>query len=309
MTNDMQDFSMQSPAAAPADVAMTRPLYWSLRRELWENRSIYVAPLVVVGVVMFGFFVRTLMMPSRIAKLLALDAAKQREAIAMPYTAIAGMVMVTAFLIAAYYCLDALHGERRDRSILFWKSLPVSDATTVLSKALIPLAVLPIYAAAVIVVAQSIMLTFNTLIMLGNERGLRLLFAHVTFFQSTVAMLYGIAAITLWHAPLYAWLLMVSAWARRAAFLWSVLPILAIGALEKMAFNTTHFMHLMGFRMTGWFLRAFALPPKGSTTAVDPFATLTPGRFLATPGLWIGLVVAALFLGAAVRLRRNREPI
>ena len=51
--------------------------------------------------------------------------------------------MFTTFIVGVFYCLDALHGERRDRSILFWKSLPVSDLTTVLSKASIPLVVLP----------------------------------------------------------------------------------------------------------------------------------------------------------------------
>ena len=53
-------------------------------------------------------------------------------------------IMFATFLVGIFYCLDALHGERRDRSILFWKSLPVSDLTTVLSKASIPFAVLPL---------------------------------------------------------------------------------------------------------------------------------------------------------------------
>ena len=57
-----------------------------------------------------------------------------------------------------FYCLDALYGERRDRSILFWKSLPVSDLTTVLSKASIPIVVLPLLTFAVTVATQLIML-------------------------------------------------------------------------------------------------------------------------------------------------------
>ncbi len=64
--------------------------------------------------------------------------------IEQPYTFAAGCIMATAFIVGVFYCLDALHGERRDRSILFWKSLPVSDLTTVLSKASIPLVVLPL---------------------------------------------------------------------------------------------------------------------------------------------------------------------
>ena len=72
----------------------------------------------------------------------------------MPYSHAAMLLMVTAFIVGVFYCLDALHGERRDRSILFWKSLPVSDLTTVLSKASIPLVVLPLLVFAITVATQ-----------------------------------------------------------------------------------------------------------------------------------------------------------
>src|SRR5213083_1768855 len=123
--------------------APTRPFYWSVRRELWENRSIYVAPILVAVVVLFGFFVSTVGLPERRRAVLLLDPAKARAAIAMPYDVVAVMMIFTGFLVGLFYCLDALYGERRDRSILFWKSLPVSDLTTVLSKIVIPLLVLP----------------------------------------------------------------------------------------------------------------------------------------------------------------------
>ena len=77
---------------------------------------------------------------------------KQRAAIEQPYDIAAMMMIFTAFIVGVFYCLDALHGERRDRSILFWKSLPVSDLTTVLSKAIIPLVILPVITFALIVV-------------------------------------------------------------------------------------------------------------------------------------------------------------
>ena len=121
----------------------TRPFYWSVRRELWENRSIYIAPLIVAGLVLFGYAISAIGLPHRRRALLLLDPAKQRALVEQPYDVAAMMLMLTAFLVGVFYCLDALHGERRDRSILFWKSLPVSDLTTVLSKAIIPLVVLP----------------------------------------------------------------------------------------------------------------------------------------------------------------------
>src|SRR5437773_5399331 len=129
---------------APGYNAATRPFQWSVRRELWENRSIYIAPLIVAMVVLFGFLISTIGLPERRRAVLLLDPGKTRAAIKAPYTIAAIMLILTAFIIGVFYCLDALYGERRDRSILFWKSLPVSDLTTLLSKATIPLVILPL---------------------------------------------------------------------------------------------------------------------------------------------------------------------
>src|SRR6202140_5345961 len=123
----------------------TRPMYWSVRRELWENRSIYIAPLVVAAVVLLGFLISTIHLQDKMRAALALDPMKQHELIERPYNFAALLLMGTTFVVAVFYCLDALHGERRDRSILFWKSLPVSDVTTVLAKASIPLVILPLF--------------------------------------------------------------------------------------------------------------------------------------------------------------------
>jgi ABC-2 type transport system permease protein len=302
----MSDFPVDSPQIAPA-MTETRPMYWAVQRELWENRSIYVAPAVVLAFVLFGFLISLITLPHRMHAVLALDAAKQRAAVAMPFSVAAGLTIVTAFIVGAFYCLDALHGERRDRSILFWKSLPVSDRTTVLSKASIPLVVLPLYSFAIIVAAQVIMMTLSTVVLLGSGPGLVTLWTHVKLFQGIVALLYALIAIALWHAPVYGWLLLVSGWAKRATFLWAVLPFFAISMLEKMAFNSTHFAKLMQYRLIGWFTQAFVV--QQGHPAINPLTALTPGRFLSTPGLWIGLIFAAAFIATAVRLRRNREPI
>ena len=283
-------------------------MYWSVRRELWENRSIYIAPLIVATVVLFGFLISTITLPHRMRAVLALDPAHQRAAIEKPYAVAAGLIILIAFIVGVFYCLDALHGERRDRSILFWKSLPVSDRTTVLSKASIPLVVLPLFIFAIIVSTQLIMLLLSTAVLLGNGPSVSALWTHVKFFQSSLALLYALTAIALWHAPLYGWLLLVSGWARRATFLWAVLPLLAICIFEQIAFRTSHFASLLGYRLIGWFTQAFVVPVKGSVS-IDPLTAVTPGKFLSTPGLWIGLAFAAAFLAAAVRLRRNREPI
>jgi ABC-2 type transport system permease protein len=279
-------------------------LYWSVRRELWENRSIYLAPLAVAAVFLFGFLISTIGMPGRRRAVLMLDPAQQQAKIGMPYDVAATMLIVIAMIVGAFYCLDALHGERRDRSILFWKSLPVSDRTTVLSKASIPLVILPLLMFAIIVTTQFIMLLWSSVVLLPSGLAATT-WTRFNLLQQSLILLYGLIALALWHAPIYGWLLLISSWARRATFLWAVLPLLAIGVLEKIAFNSSHFASLLKYRFMGHLAEAFVFDARG----VHSLAQLTPGKFLSTPGLWIGLVFAAIFLAAAVRLRRNREPI
>jgi len=300
----MTDFPVESERLAPEVVSETRPVYWSVRRELWENRSIYIAPLAVAVFVQFGFMISTIGMPGRRRAVLMLDPAQQRATIGIPYDVAATMLIVTAMIVGAFYCLDALHGERRDRSILFWKSLPVSDLTTVLSKAIVPLVVLPLFIFAIIVMTQFIMLLWSSLVLLPSGLAATT-WTRFNLLQQSLILLYGLIALALWHAPLYGWLLLISSWTRRATFLWAVLPFLAIGVLEKIAFNSSYFASLLKYRLMGHLAEAFVFDKRG----IHSLAQLTPGKFLSTPGLWLGLAFAAAFLAATVRLRRYREPI
>src|SRR5207237_9773301 len=107
------------------------------------TNAIYLAPLIVSAVILLGALSSVGHLPERRRNAMLLDEARRRATIELPYNIVAMMLIITAFIVGFFYCLDALYGERRDRSILFWKSLPVSDFTTVLSKAIIPLAILP----------------------------------------------------------------------------------------------------------------------------------------------------------------------
>ncbi len=307
-SNSVPESPLRSQEMAAAPVAETGPMYWSVRRELWENRSIVIAPLVVAAVALFGFSISTISLPHRMRSVWALDPAKQGQAVVMPYSFVAALLIATAFVVGVFYCLDALHGERRDRSILFWKSLPVSDLTTVLSKASIPLVVLPLFTFAIIVATQLIMLLLSTAVLAGHGPGVAILWARLPLFRTWLALLYAMAAIALWHAPIYGWLLLVSGWAKRATFLYAVLPLVAISVFLRIAFGSAQFCSLLLHRLVGWFTQGFVPMTQGSVP-MDPLVSLTPGKLLSTPGLWIGLVIAVAFLTAAVRLRRNREPI
>jgi ABC-2 type transport system permease protein len=307
-SNAVPESSLDSPVIAPAALSATRPLYWSVRRELWENRSLYVAPLVVAAFFFFGFSISTITLPRRMRAVLALDPAQQLMALAMPHSMAATLIIVTGYIVGVFYCLDALHGERRDRSILFWKSLPVSDRTTVLSKVTIPLVVLPLLAFAIIVPTQLIMLLLSTAVLLASGLTAATPWTRFPLFQESLILLYGLTVHALWYAPLYGWLLLVSSWARRTPFLWAVLPPLALGAVERIAFQTSYFGSLMKYRVIGAMAEAFALKP-GDKGMIIRLTQLDPLGFLSSPGLWIGLVAAAAFLAAAARLRRYREPI
>jgi ABC-2 type transport system permease protein len=307
-SNAVPELPVSSRRVAPAATSATRPMYWSVLREVWENRSIFIAPAAVAAFLLFGFLISIVRVPAKMRAVWALDPAKQLGSVALPYNVAAGFLLVAAFIVGGFYCLEALHGERRDRSILFWKSLPVSDLTTVLSKASIPLGVLPAIIFAVILATQILMLLLSTAMLLGNGPSIAMLWGRLPLLRMSLGLLYALPAIALWHAPIYAWLLLVSGWARRAPFLWAVLPPVAISVVERIAFNTSHVAALLNFRLFGWATRAFALQPRGSIP-IDPLAQITPGTFLSTPGLWIGLAFAAICLAATVRLRRYREPI
>jgi ABC-2 type transport system permease protein len=306
-SNTMPQTSPESRAFSPAAISPARRMYWSIRRELWESRSIYIAPLAAAAVFLFGFLISTVHLRQRMRAALDMSPMAQHELISKPFTIAALLIMGTAFIVQVFYCLDALHGERRDRSMLFWKSLPVSDLTTVLSKASIPFVVLPFLSFALTVVTQWIMLMLSTAVLLGSRENVASLWTHVPLFQMSMMLLYHLLAMhVLWYAPIFGWLLLVSAWARRAAFLWATVPLFVVGFVEKIAFNSSHFVALLGNRFGGG---ANGFPFTAGEFSMDPMLHLTPGIFLTSAGLWIGLAIAAAFLAAAVRLRRYQGPI
>ena len=299
-SNTVPESPLGSQAITPAFMPETRLFYWSVRRELWEFRSIYLAPLALAGVFLLGFVFVLFLLPDTMRTLSSLDPAHRREALAHPYDVAAGMIMMAAFIVSVFYSLDCLYGERRDRSILFWKSLPVSDLTAVLAKASVALIVLPLVAYAITVVTQSIMLLLSSVVLLASGLSVATLWTQLQLYQTLLGLLYHVVTIhMLWYAPIYAWLLLVSAWARRMPFLWAVLPPIAIGVFEKITLQSSHFVALLEYRCCG------------GPGAVDSMQAmnLTPGHFLDTPGLWTGLAFSVICLAAAVRLRRYREPI
>ena len=286
---------------------MKNALAWSIRRELWEHRAIYVGPLVVAGLALLGFLASLSGLSDLAAQLAAMPEGQRAFFIATPFSLSAAAILFTGFLVAFVYCLDALHGERRDRSILFWKSMPVSDLETVAAKYIVPMTVQPLAALAVAIASHLVMILAATLVaaLRGVDAGV--LWGAVSWWQLEVGLLYGVVVHALWFAPIYAYLLAVSAWAKRGAFLWAAGPVFAIVFVERLAFGTSRFAGLVKYRFSGAMTEAFAAQTQDGP--VTQLSQLDPVHFLSTPGLWLGFVAAAVFLAAAVRLRRYREPL
>ena len=295
-------------SATAVEIPAARRLYWSVRRELWENRSIHLGPLAVGGVVVIGFFIALISLPGRMRAASALGERELREVVEQPFLIAAIMIMAIEMFVAVIYSLDALYGERRDRSVLFWKSLPVSDRTTVLAKASIPILLLPLVAWLVTVATQVVMLLVSSAVLAASGMSAAAVWTHVPLLETSwINFAHLVTFHGIWYAPLYAWLLLVSAWATRAPFLWAVLPPVALGIFERIAFGTQYFASIVQTH----FLGEPSDNPSEMTMemSMDMLAPPMLGHFLASPGLWIGLLVTAIFLLGAVRLRHVRGPI
>ena len=287
-----------------AEIPLTRQFYWCLRRELWENRAVYVAPLGAAALFLIGFVTHTIVVRQGMHGWMGAE--KSREIVDMPSEMAGALIMGVGLIVGVFYSLDALYGERRDRSILFWKSLPVSDSITVLSKFAVPLVAIPLITFAITLVTQCLMLILTSLVALGSGVSVASLWSHSSLINFSLLLFYHMVTVHgLWYAPLYAYLFLVSAWAPRAPFLWAALPPFVIYGVEKIAFNSDHVLN--------WLLRRLMGPenpdaPKNATL-MQAMAAMTPIRFLSEPGLWIGLAITAVLLFAAARLRRYRGPV
>ena len=215
---------------------------------------------------------------------------------------------LVALIISLFYALGSLYDERKDRSILFWKSLPVSDTMTVASKfASITLAV-PLCYFAVIVAFQLFELLYATVIWwFGGSSGVTL-WTSTNLFSVWANTLFSLVVASLWLAPLWGWLMLASAWAKRVAFLWGVLPIILTSAAEGYMFRTTNFIEMVGERIG----KAFSIQNSNLhfNAGGDMFETemfLTASEAIASSSFWIGLMVAAVFLAGATFTRRFRD--
>lgn len=301
----------RSTAAPTAAKGLTETLRTLVRREFWEHRSLWLAPLVVTALLALCAVVGRIHLDVDHAAQVHSEA--QRVAVFTLIQFVLAMPLyLVAMFVASFYLLDCLYAERRDRSILFWKSLPVSDELTVSAKMLVALVAVPLGVFALALVAH---LLFTAILGVRVLTGsLPPLFTWNTYewFRTEIVMLLITVAAVLWWAPLAAYLLLVSAAARRSPMLWATLPLVLAPVLEWVAFGTRYLLDFINYRINGiWWLLAVhnthivtkhEVHPVGSALEVLNFRA-----FLTSLDLWLGLVAAAALVYAAIRMRRYRD--
>jgi len=301
--------------------------YWLLRRELWESRSVWMAPAICGAIIVlaalwaaFGTGNITLqgLGPEEYAKVHELTPAKLDAVASYSVGLIAVPFFVMVLFTQFFYALDALYSERRDRSVLFWKSLPISDTETVLSKLVIAGLVMPLAAAAAALATQLIL----AMIASAKLAGLGLLQGHLwtaSLWGGDVAvMVYLLVASALWYLPLLGWCLLVSAWAPRSPVMYATLAPLALGLAEFIAFRSHHVLGAIGSRVGNMELlaRSFGGRHQGAGFGVDIdeshlevprrlFDAVDPTAVFSTPTLWVGVVLGIGLVTAAVYMRRR----
>ena len=322
-----------------------------VRREFWEHRSLYIAPLVWAAVITlvaaWSIFVlipnlaehHGVMLSSPDKALSQLDDSDRQAAEAaiaeaknhagsvvqakeavfrFSFVAVTQMVTGLAIIVVFFYLLDCLYSERRDRSILFWKSLPISDAQVVVAKLVVALVVVPLGAILLAGVMELLLVAMFWLRFHDTVVGPVVSdWSLLTWVKSQgVALVMGLGGV-MWYAPIAGYLLLVSSWARRNVFLWAVLPPVALGFLEWFFIHSTKVFEFIGWRFGGYVTKLRVDTDmmnvgtrdggKDLRHVVDMLTNIDYSRLFLNSEVWIGMVAAAALVYAAIRMRRYRD--
>jgi ABC-2 type transport system permease protein len=284
---------------------------WLIRREFWENRAIWMIPAVFGALLILAALFGQVSIPRLTTP------AEMLEAAAAFQVVVGAMFFVVMSVYATWYLLDCLYTDRRDRSILFWKSLPISDAQTVLVKLLIGTIVIPlVYFAAADVTAliAAFILSIRARAALGSA-----LWQADAWWQIQVLWVYSVATTALWYLPIAGWLMLVSAWAKRAVMLWAILPPLVLYIMERVFFGTHMIGHLISRRISAWPWLAFNganhVWTQGSGVVdnagvpISVWHLINPSGFFTSTETWIGVAVGVVLIVGAIQLRMRRSEI
>ncbi len=295
-----------------------------IRRELWEHRAIWVTPAAIGIVVSLGVMAM-LVLASGFAKELdmaifgAQNLAGDNERRVVMTTFFLGtswIFLIALAFLTIFYCLDSLYAERKDKSILFWRSLPVTDAETVISKLLTAVVVLPLVMSAGIFLTHLLNLIVTSIWVSskGGSAG-TLIWGSVPILDNWLAAFIVIISTGIWMSPFIGWFLLVSAWTRRMPLLVAFMPIIVIPLLEWIVFRTRFFASAVADRGDNLPIfrdldveRFFENEEwMHGINELSLLEHLDIGKFLSHHETWIGIIVCGLFVTAAIYVRRYRD--
>lgn len=298
-----------------------KTFYWLLKREIWEHRSFVIVPAVIGALALLFMLIGMLQMAGHLGEaghigshlsLGDVDPGKRYLATTAGIMATAVPFNAVLLILVGVFLLDALYGDRRDRSILFWKSLPVSDTSVVLSKLATATLVAPLITLVVAAVTQLAVLFLASIgfLLLGVE-GWGWLWNPLGWLAGWGSLAYGYLAMGLILLPYMGWLLLASSWARRAPFLWAAVPPVALMILERWFLGSSYLARAVFGHIRELVPAAFKpMSPEGLgelASGRGDGVMLPSTAVFAEPGLWIGLAVAAAFVAGAVWLRSYRD--
>ena len=295
-----------------------------IRREIWEHRAIYVTPIAIAvivslislaGMVTVSAFHKEVNIALFSASNIAGDAERQ-AALTVFFLGTSWVFLFALAILTTFYSLDSLYAERKDKSILFWRSLPVTDAETVVSKLLTAVFVLPLFTVAAIIVTHLVNLVITTgWVMFKGGNAAHLVWGSVSLFDNWAAALVVTIASAIWMSPLIGWFLFVSAFTKRSPLLMAFMPLIIIPIIEWIFFRSKFFASAVFGRgeMIPLFhemdLERFFDEERMQVNeeVVSLLAHIDVGRFLLSPSVWVGVIVCGLFVTAAIYVRRYRD--
>jgi len=296
-----------------------------LRREFWEHRAILVVPVVVAALITLTSLTGQVsinhmdMLDMGIVGATNMPENARSAALSAVLIGLSSSFILAMWILTIFYTLDSLYAERKDRSILFWRSIPVTDFETVLSKFLTAAIAIPLVTF-VVVIATHLLVLLNISIWIALRGGSpwHLIWSAVPFIDNWTATLVLLLALPLWLSPFIGWFLFVSAFTKRSPLLTAALPIFMLPLFEKILFDSTILAET-------FFERSVKMPLFAGMDNMEllfqegeDFATFAEaklslvslmdlGGFITNPQLWIGIVVCVLFSAAAVYVRRYRD--
>lgn len=296
--------------------------YTLIRRELWEHRSLFWAPLIMASLlVLVTFF------GSRVGGVnielddgesvffadLAANSAAQLQLFSVWISSLLIPQLLVGLIVVFFYLLDALYAERKDRSILFWKSLPVSDAQTIGAKFATAVVLMPVWIWFLSLVSGLFIFFIVKFIVADTPLAPLGVWHSSAWLLVQATLLQNLLIAALWYAPVAAWLLVISVLAKRSPFLWAVLPPLLLLVLEAVAFDSRYVLEFLGHRLGGFFdvmqPALMRTDDSGASmqTIADAYAALSAAPLLTTASLWLGVLAAGLLLALAIRFRRVKD--